>query len=162
MCTTAPPEKGAPDRSEDAAADAADPGRLVHMPARRRAPWLVVEVDGSHEAHSALVWALREAARREATVVAVGILPADDPPNGSPRPAATVLDAVHDRLDAALLRAVAETGVCGRSSTAVMERPVLEALTAAVHGSDLVVVGADGKRLLRPAFPRLRHMPRGA
>ena len=35
---------------------------------RRRAPWVLVEMDGSAEAHRALVWAFREAARREAVV----------------------------------------------------------------------------------------------
>lgn len=158
MTTTAPPANGAPRRTEVDVIDAADPTRLVRATPRRRAPWLVVEVDGSSEAHHALVWALREAARREATVVAVGVLP----DGGTARPPVDLLDSLHQRLDAALRRAVDETGVCGRSSTAVLERPVLEALTAAVHGSDLVVVGAGGKRLLRPAIPRLRHLPRGA
>lgn len=138
----------------------APPVQLVHLPPRRRAPWLLVEVDGSAEAHHALVWALREAARREAVVVAVGVLPG--PEDGLPTTPS--LDAEHDRLDAALLRAVTETGVLGRSRTAVLERPVFDALTAAVHGSDLAVVGAEGKRLLRPAVPRprLRDVARGA
>ena len=41
----------------------------------------MVEVDGSPAAHGGLVWALREAARRDATVVAVSVvdLPDDDP-----------------------------------------------------------------------------------
>lgn len=139
--------------------------QVVAMAPRRRAPWLLVEVDGSPEAHRALVWALREAARREAVVVAVGVLPGPhDDPFGLTRLPATALDAAHDLLDAALLRAVTETGVHGRSRTAVLERPVFDALTAAVHGSDLVVVGADGKRLLRPAVPRPPHrrIARGA
>ncbi|MBJ7453235.1 MAG: hypothetical protein JHC71_14305, partial [Blastococcus sp.] len=51
---------------------AADLGRTGVPPmSRRRAPWVVVEMDGSAEAHRALVWAFREAARREAVVVAV-------------------------------------------------------------------------------------------
>ncbi|WP_040338722.1 universal stress protein [Candidatus Blastococcus massiliensis] len=139
---------------------------LVLMGARRRAPWLLVEVDGSSEAHLALVWALREAARREATVVAVGVLPGSDGDllDGPTRLPVAEIDALRDRLDAALCRAVAETGVRGRSRSAVLERPVFDALTAAVRGADLVVVGAEGKRLLRPALPRprLRHVARGA
>jgi nucleotide-binding universal stress UspA family protein len=146
------------------AAGDAGPGHIVRMTARRRAPWLLVEADGSTEGHRALVWALREAARREATVVAVGVLggPDGDPLDGLARRSAGDIDAAHDRLDAALLRAIAETGVHGRSRTAVLERPVFDALTAATHGSDLVVVGAEGKRLLRPAVPRHRHLARGA
>src|SRR3954454_7366460 len=38
---------------------------------RRPGPRLLVEVDGSPSSHGALVWALREAARREGLVVAV-------------------------------------------------------------------------------------------
>jgi nucleotide-binding universal stress UspA family protein len=162
MSTTAPPASGAPRRTEDGVTDGADPGRLVRMAPRRRTPWLVVEVDGSPEAHDALVWALREAARREATVVAVCVLPGIKPENGAAPPTTDLLHVLHSRLDDALLRAVTETGVRGRCSTAVLERPVLEALTAAVHGSDLVVVGVEGKRLLRPALPRLRPVRRGA
>ncbi|WP_324274704.1 hypothetical protein [Blastococcus brunescens] len=72
--------------------------------------------------------------------------------------------AAHDRLDAHVLRAIAETGVQGRSRTAVLERCVFEALTAATRGADLVVVGARGKTLLRQAVPRpvTRRLARGA
>ena len=58
-------------------------------PAAPPAPgaWLLVEVDGSPNSHHGLVWALREAARRGATVVAVTVLdaPAGDPLDGSSR-----------------------------------------------------------------------------
>ncbi|TKJ28534.1 universal stress protein [Blastococcus sp. CCUG 61487] len=147
------------------AAVGAESPQVVSMTPRRRAPWLLVEVDGSPEAQRALVWALREAARREAVVVAVGVLPcADRDPAQPTRLPATALDTAHEQLDAALCRAIAETGVHGRSRTAVLERPVFDALSAATHGSDLVVVGADGKRLLRPALPRPSHrrIARGA
>ncbi len=72
--------------------------------------------------------------------------------------------AAHDRLEAQVLRAIAETGVHGRTRTAVLDRPVFEALTAATRGADLVVVGARGKTLLRQAVPRppARRMARGA
>lgn len=139
---------------------------VTPMPSRRRAPWLLVEVDGSTEGHRALVWALREAARREATVVAVSVLdvPAGDPLTGTTRTPARTREADHDRLEALVLRAVAETGISGRTRTAVLERPVFEALDAAVHGADLVMVGAGRKRVLRPALPRppLRRVARGA
>jgi nucleotide-binding universal stress UspA family protein len=143
-----------------------EPLRLPPLLPRRQNPWLVVEVDGSPAGHGALVWALREAARREATVVAVSVLdePGGDPLDGSSRVLVRAHLAAHDRLEAQVLRAIAETGVHGRSRTAVLERPVFEALTAATRGADLVVVGARGKTLLRQAVPRqpTRRLARGA
>ncbi|MCU1615151.1 MAG: UspA protein [Frankiales bacterium] len=143
-----------------------EPLRLPPLFARRQAPWLLVEVDGSPAGHGGLVWALREAARREATVLAVTVLDdAPEHPLGAARPAsATSHAAALDRLEARVLRAIAETGVHGRSRTAVLERPVFEALTAAASGADLVIVGAASKTLLRPAVarPPFRRLPRGA
>jgi nucleotide-binding universal stress UspA family protein len=134
---------------------------------RRQNPWLVVEVDGSAAGHGALVWALREAARREATVVAVAVLdtPDGDPLEGAGRLLVRAHLVAHDRLEARVLRAIAETGVHGRTRTAVLERPMFEALTAATHGADLVFVGTGGKTLLRQAVPRpptTRRLARGA
>jgi nucleotide-binding universal stress UspA family protein len=141
----------------------------LHLPPllpRRQNPWLVVEVDGSAAGHGALVWALREAARREATVVAVCVLedPAGDPLEGSSRVLSRERHSAHDRLEAQVLRAIAETGVHGRSRTAVLDRPVFEALTAATRGADLVVVGPRTKTVLRQAVPRppARRLARGA
>ena len=144
-----------------------DLGRAESPPlSRRRTPWMLVEVDGSAETHRALVWALREAARREATVVAVSVLddPDGDPLTGLTRVPRRTHEAARDHLEALVLRAVAETGFCGRTRTAVLERSVFEALDAAMHGADLVMVGAGGKRLLRPVIPRqpLRRVARGA
>ncbi len=133
---------------------------------RRQNPWLIVEVDGSPSGHGALVWALREAARREATVVAVHVLdhPDGDPLEGSARVRLRTQLAACDRLEAHVLRAIAETGVQGRARTAVLERPVFDALVAATRGADLVVVDARGKSLLRQAVPRptARRFARGA
>jgi nucleotide-binding universal stress UspA family protein len=144
-----------------------EPLRLTPLLPRRQNPWLVVEVDGSAAGHGALLWALREAARREATVVAVSVLdaPDGDPLDGSARVQVRAQLAVHNRLEAQVLRAIAETGVHGRTRTAVLERPVFEALIAATHGADLVVVGARGKTLLRQAVARPsapRRLARGA
>ena len=146
---------------------AEDLGRAEVQPvSRRRAPWVVVEMDGSAEAHRALLWAFREAARREAVVVAVSVLdePDGDPLTGTTRVPRRTQDAARDHLEALVLRAVAETGFSGRTHTAILERSVFEALDAAMHGADLVVVGAGGKRLLRPVLPRqpLRRVARGA
>jgi nucleotide-binding universal stress UspA family protein len=143
------------------------PLRFPPLLPRRQNPWLVVEVDGSTAGHGALVWALREAARREATVVAVAVLndPAGDPLEGAGRSLVRAHLAAHERLDAQVLRAIAETGVHGRTQTAVLERPVFEALAAARSGADLVFVGPGGKTLLRQAVPRPpapRRLARGA
>ena len=143
-----------------------EPLRLPPLLPRRQSPWLVVEVDGSPTGHGALVWALREAARREATVVAVTVLDEteDGPLGQATRISSRSQAAALDRLEAQVLRAIAETGVHGRTRTAVLERPVFEALSAATRGADLVVVGAHGKTLLRPAAPRPhpRRLARGA
>jgi nucleotide-binding universal stress UspA family protein len=143
-----------------------EPLHLSPLLPRRQSPWLVVEVDGSAAGHGALVWALREAARREATVVAVSVLdaPEGDPLDGSSRVLLRAQLAAHDRLEAQVLRAIAETGVHGRTRTSVLERPVFEALTAATRGADLVVVGSRGKTVLRQAVPRppTRRLARGA
>jgi nucleotide-binding universal stress UspA family protein len=159
-----PPAPGEP-LQRTAAQDAVEPVRLRPLITRRQIPRLLVEVDGTPASHGALLWALREAARREGTVVAVGVLDdddADDPlgGRGTRREHAAVLE----RVEASLLRAIAETGVHGRARTSVLDRCVLEALTAAAHGADLVVVGPGTKALLRPAVPRppARRLARGA
>jgi nucleotide-binding universal stress UspA family protein len=164
------PEQDRP--GSPAAEDAADglprvePVRLVPLLPRRQHPWLLVEVDGTPAAYGALVWALREAARREATVVAVCVVEDDgaDPLAGLARPAPRAEAAALERLEAQVLRAIAETGVAGRVRTAVLARPVLEALGSAARGADLVLVSGQGKALLRPAVPRqpTRRLARGA
>lgn len=159
------PAVPAPRTGDDGPADV-EPLRLAPLLARRQNPWLIVEVDGTSTGHGALVWALREAARREATVVAVHVLddPEGDPLGGSSRVHLLARAAAHDRLEAHVFRAIAESGVQGRCRTAVLERPVFEALTAATQGADLVVVGSRGKSLLRHAIPRplTRRLARGA
>jgi nucleotide-binding universal stress UspA family protein len=150
-----------PVRSDRAAVE---PLRLRPLLPRRPAPRLLVEVDGSPAGHGALVWALREAARREGTVVAIAVVDdPDDVPLGS-RPTRRDATALQERVEAQVLRAIAETGVHGRTRTSVLDRSVFEALTAAAHGADLVVVGPESKTLLRPAVPRApgRRLARGA
>jgi nucleotide-binding universal stress UspA family protein len=143
-----------------------EPLRLPPLLPRRQHPWFLVEVDGSAGSHGALVWALREAARREATVVAVGVPdePEDRPLGSDDRARWRDQLAVHDRLEAQVLRAIAETGVHGRSHTAVLPRPVFDALSATARGADLVFVGSRSKTLLRHAVPRPpnRRLARGA
>jgi nucleotide-binding universal stress UspA family protein len=140
-----------------------EPRRLAPLLSRRPPPRLLVEVDGSPACYGALVWALREAARREGTVIAVTVLDDSDDPLRGAR-ATRLGTALLDRVEAQVLRAIAETGVHGRARTTVLDRTVFEALTAAAHGGDLVVVGPEGKTLLRPAVPRTsgRRLARGA
>jgi nucleotide-binding universal stress UspA family protein len=145
----------------------AEPLRLPSLLSRRHSPWLLVEVDGTSARLGALVWALREAARREATVLAVTVLDDDhhDHPLGAARPpSATDQAAARQLLEAQVLRAIAETGGHGRVRTAVLDRAVFEALDAAAMGADLVIVGASSKTLLRPAVgrPPLRRLVHGA
>ena len=134
-----------------------EPLRLAHLRLRRRPPALLVDVDGSPTSYRSLVWALHEAARREATVVAACVI------DGAADSAAVVA-AARARVEAQLLRAIAETGVHGRARTAVLERPVFDALSGAARGADLVLVTGSGKTLLRPAVPRTpaRRLARGA
>ncbi len=157
----APPAEPAPALPPQVA-----PVRLGPLLPRRQHPQLLVEVDGSPASYGGLLWALREAARREAVVVAVAVLdhPEDDPLGSAPQVVARAHAAAHDRVQAVLLRAIAETGVHGRSRCAVIDRPVLDALTAAGRGADLVVVGGHGKAILRQAVPRPpgRRLARGA
>jgi nucleotide-binding universal stress UspA family protein len=150
-----------PDTAESAVAE---PLRLPPLLSRRHSPWLLVEVDGTSARLGALVWALREAARREATVLAVTVLD-DDHPLGAPRPPSPADQAAaRQLLEAQVLRAITETGGHGRVRTAVLDRAVFEALDAAAMGADLVIVGASSKTLLRPALgrPPLRRPVHGA
>ena len=161
------PQSAGPSTSGRGQGPGVEPLHLRPLLPRRQNPWLVVEVDGSAAAQGALVWALREAARREATVVAVRVLeePDGDPLDGSGRVLVRAHVGAQNALEALVLRAIAETGVHGRTRTAVLERPVFEALMAATHGADLVIVGARGKTVLRQAVPRPpvpRRLARGA
>ena len=171
MTTTRPPDPAAePDPGDRRPADPplgeVQPLRLEPLLPRRQQPHLLVEVDGTSATYLGLLWALREAARREAVVVAVAVLgcASGDRVGSGPRLAARAHAAAHDRVQAVLLRAIAETGVHDRSRCAVMDRPVFDALTAAGRGGDLVVVGAGTKALLRQAVPRppARRLARGA
>ena len=143
-----------------------EPIRLVPLLPRRPGPSFVVDVDGSPTGHRALVWALREAARREGQVMAVAAVdvPDDDPLPGQ-RPAGEAARAsALARAEASVVRAIAETGVTGRVRTVSVERPLLDALRTSCRGGDLVLVGGTGRTLLRPVLPRFpgRRLVSGA
>jgi nucleotide-binding universal stress UspA family protein len=146
-----------PETSDTAAATPTLSAADRPAPRRRRQPWLLVAVDDSAASYGALVWSLREAARREATVLAVAVVDGSvvgDVPVPLDRIGGTP-GAAEQTRDHQVERAVGETGVRGRIRTAVLDPSVLEALTGAANGADLVVVGSHGKTLLRPAVPRL-------
>lgn len=107
---------------------------------------LLVAVDGSALSGRHLVWALQEAARREAVVLAVAVLDADA---DEARCTAT-----RTLLDAQLLHAIGQTGVHGRARAVLLDPAVYDAITAATAGGDLVVVGPLRKTVLRPATRR--------
>jgi hypothetical protein len=160
------PPPAADEHRDDPIGSPVSPMRLEPLVPRRQQPHLLVEVDGTPATYGGLVWALREAARREATVVAIAVLdaPDGDPLGSAARITARAHAAAHDRVQAVLLRAIAETGVQGRSRCAVMDRAVYDALSAAGRGADLVVVGSGGKALLRHTLPRppVTRLARGA
>jgi nucleotide-binding universal stress UspA family protein len=144
-----PPPAGHPEP-----APAASPERHLH---HRQRPWLLVAVDDTSDSHDALIWALREAARREATVVAVRVCAEED----GETPAHGPLLA---ELDSRVRTATAEAGVRPQVRTAVLDATVFEVFAGAARGADLVVVGTHGKTLLRPAVarPNLRRFARPA
>ena len=156
-----PPE---PRRAADEESDAAAPPAPAH---RRPRPWLLVAVDDDPSSTEALVWALREAARREATVVAVSVCgntvaAGDDPDAEWPGSTCSAHPTLLADLDARVSRATADAGVRPRVRTAVLDAEVFEVFAGAARGADLVVVGSHGKTLLRPAVPRpsVRRFPR--
>ncbi|GAB3354136.1 universal stress protein [Modestobacter lapidis] len=147
-----PPSAGTP--------TAAAPARPIPRLPRRQRPWLLVAVDADPSSSTALVWALREAARREATVVAVSVradAAGDDLLVERPGHGALLAE-----LDARVRAASAEAGVQPQVRTAVLDAQVFEAFAGAARGADLVVVGTHGKTLLRPAVARtpLRRVAR--
>ncbi|GAB3202721.1 hypothetical protein GCM10027261_41960 [Geodermatophilus arenarius] len=155
----------APVPPEDRSLQPVEPVRLVPQFSRRPAPSLVVHVDGSPSGYGALVWALREAARREGTVLAVDVVDGGERTLTGQRAAAEQTRAVVlERIEAQVVRAIAETGVTGRVRTATLERPLLEALVGAGRGGDLVLVNGSGRALLRQVVPRhpSRRLAHGA
>ena len=100
-------------------------------------PVLVVDVRASACGYSALLWALQEAERRDAHLLAVTLF-AGDP--GEPDEA---LPAMEEALGATVRRAVEETGVHGRTRFAVVPAPVTLAEVAELAGAELLVIGSE-------------------
>jgi hypothetical protein len=97
-----------------------------------RRPWLVVGVAPTVESRGALLWALREAERRDGTVLAVTVWA------GGPEAERAALEA---ELVARVREAVAVTGVCGRTQVELVAGPVAAVLVALSERADVLVVG---------------------
>jgi nucleotide-binding universal stress UspA family protein len=100
-------------------------------------PLVLVDVRPSACCYQALLWALREADRRDAGLLAVTVWPGD--PTQSDEGCAEMEQA----LAAMVERAVEETGVRGRTQVAAVTHPVTAADVAALTGAELLVVGSE-------------------
>jgi nucleotide-binding universal stress UspA family protein len=97
-----------------------------------RRPWLVVGVGTSPESRGALLWALRDAERRDGTVLAVRVWAGGS--DGDRR-------AAEADLVARVRAAVEETGVRGRTQFQLLDGPVADVLTAISEDADVLVLG---------------------
>lgn len=108
---------------------------LMTEPAGR--PLVLVDVRPTECGHRALLWALREAERRDAQLLAITVWPGDP----------AQLDEGRAEMEAALAamveRAVEETGVHGRTRVAALTHPVTVADVAVRTGAELLVMGTE-------------------
>ena len=100
-------------------------------------PLLLVDVRPTTCGYQALVWALAEAQRRDAEVLAVALWPGDPAEPDAGR--AGMREAVENTVR----RAVEETGVHGRTRVEVVTGPVSVTEVAAAAGAELVVLPAE-------------------
>lgn len=98
---------------------------------------VLVEVRPTECGHRALLWALREAERRDAKLLAVTVWPGDP----------SQADEGRAEMEAALAQmvecAIAETGVHGRTRVAAVTHPTTVADVAVRLGADLLVMGSE-------------------
>jgi nucleotide-binding universal stress UspA family protein len=107
---------------------------MTEQPVR---PLVLVDVRPSACGYQALLWALREAERRDALLLAVTVWPGDpaQPDDGRAE--------MEQALTAMVQRAVQETGVRGRTRVAAFTHPVTLTDVAVSTGAELLVMGAD-------------------
>ena len=100
-------------------------------------PLVLVDVRPSACCYQALLWAMREAVRRDADLLAVTVWPGDPtrPDEGCAE--------MEEALRAMVARAAEETGVHGRTRVAAVTHPVTVAEVAARTGAELLVVGSE-------------------
>lgn len=100
-------------------------------------PLVMVEVRPSACGYQALQWALAEAERRDAVLLAVTVW------NGDPALPDEGQAEMEQALEAMVERAVRETGVRGRTRVAAVTHPVTVVEVAARVGAELLVVGSQ-------------------
>ena len=100
-------------------------------------PLVLVDVRPTECGYRALLWALREAERRDAVLLAVTAWPGDpaEPDEGRAE--------MEQALTAMVERAVDETGVHGRTRVAAVTHPVTAADVAVRTGAQLLVIGTE-------------------
>ena len=100
-------------------------------------PLVLVDVRPTECGHRALLWALREAERRDAHLLAVTVWPGDpaQPDEGRAE--------MEQALTAMVECAVEETGVHGRTRVAVLTQPVTVEDVAVRTGAELLVMGSE-------------------
>src|SRR3954452_20187617 len=108
---------------------------LMTEPAGRHL--VLVDVRPTECGHRALLWALREAERRDAVLLAITVWPGDP---GQPDEGRAEMEAA---LTAMVERAVEETGVHGRTRVAAVTHPVTIADFAVRTGAELLVMGTE-------------------
>jgi len=100
-------------------------------------PLVLVDVRPSACGYQALLWALREAERRDATLLAVTVW------SGDPALPDEGLGEMEQALASMVERAVDETGVHGRTRVAAVTHPVTVSEVAARTGAELLVVSSE-------------------
>jgi nucleotide-binding universal stress UspA family protein len=100
-------------------------------------PLMLVDVRPSACGYQALLWALREAERRDATLLAVTVW------SGDPLLPDEGLGEMEEALAAMVERAVDETNVHGRTRVAAVTHPVTVSEVAARTGAELLVVCSE-------------------
>jgi nucleotide-binding universal stress UspA family protein len=114
------------ERAEGAPADSAD------------RPLVLVDIRPSSCGYEALRWALLEAERRDATLLAVTIW------WGDPAQPDEGLAEMEEALAAMVERAAEETGIHGRTRVAAVTHPVTVTQVAERTGAELLVVPSEG------------------
>src|SRR3954454_899965 len=120
-------------------------------PPRRAHARLILALDGTAATSADLVRALRDAVRHEGTVLACAVV--------DPRADDAERELVRARLEEQVGRAVEETGLHGRTETALLEPALFEALCATARGGTLVVVQENHRTVLRSAPVRVPGRP---
>lgn len=107
------------------------------MTERTVRPLVLVDVRPTDCGYRALVWALREAERRDAFLLAATAWPGDpaQPDEGRAE--------MEQALAGMVERAVQETGVHGRTRVAAVTHPVTVADIAVRTGAELLVLGTE-------------------